>query len=64
LHRNGKFYPDYTCLIYRIFCFFDEGNLVILLNGFQKKTDKTPKQEIERAERLKKQYYENKTERK
>lgn len=50
--------------IYRIFCFFDEGNLVILLNGFQKKTDKTPKQEIERAERLKKQYYENKTERK
>ncbi len=37
--------------IYRIFCFFDEGNLVILLNGFQKKTDKTPKQEIERAER-------------
>jgi len=50
--------------IYRIFCFFDEGNLVILLNGSQKKTDKTPKQEIERAERLKKQYYENKTERK
>lgn len=50
--------------IYRIFCFFDEGNLVILLNGFQKKTDKTPKQEIERAERLKKQYYEKKTERK
>jgi len=49
--------------IYRIFCFFDEGNLVILLNGFQKKTDKSPKQEIERAERLKKQYYENKTER-
>lgn len=44
--------------IYRIFCFFDKGNLVILLNGFQKKSDKTPKNEIERAERLKKQYYE------
>ncbi len=44
--------------IYRIFCFFDKGNLVILLNGFQKKSDKTPRQEIERAERLKKQYYE------
>lgn len=47
--------------IYRIFCFFDEGNLVILLNGFQKKTDKTPKNEIEKAERLMKKYYENKS---
>jgi phage-related protein len=45
--------------IYRIFCFFDKGQLVILLNGFQKKTGKTPKQEIERAERLKRQYYED-----
>lgn len=44
--------------IYRIFCFFDEGKLVILLNGFQKKTQKTPKQEIERALALQKQYYE------
>lgn len=35
--------------IYRIFCFFDKGNLVILINGFQKKTGKTPKNEIERA---------------
>jgi len=47
--------------IFRIFCFFDEGNLVILLNGFQKKTDKTPKNEIEKAERLKKKYYEDKS---
>ena len=47
--------------IFRIFCFFDEGNLVILLNGFQKKTDKTPKNEIEKAERLKQQYYEDKS---
>lgn len=46
--------------IYRIFCFFDKGQLVILLNGFHKKTDKTPRQEIERAERLKKQYYADK----
>ena len=44
--------------IYRIFCFFDKGNLVILLNGFQKKTERTPKNEIEKAERLKKKYYE------
>ena len=47
--------------IFRIFCFFDEGNLIILLNGFQKKTDKTPRNEIEKAERLKKQYYEEKS---
>jgi len=47
--------------IFRILCFFDEGNLIILLNGFQKKTDKTPKNEIEKAERLKKKYYEEKS---
>jgi len=46
--------------IYRIFSFFDNGNLVILLSGFQKKTQKTPKKEIKQAERLKKEYYENK----
>ncbi len=44
--------------IFRVFCFFDKGQLVILLNGFQKKTDKTPKSEIERAEILKQRYYE------
>ena len=46
--------------IFRIFCFFDKGNLLVLLSGFQKKTQKTPKSEITRAERLKKEYYENK----
>ncbi|MFI5221262.1 MAG: type II toxin-antitoxin system RelE/ParE family toxin [Bacteroidia bacterium] len=46
--------------IYRVFCCFDKGNLVILFNGFQKKTDKTPRQEIERAEKLKQQYFETK----
>lgn len=45
--------------IFRIFCFFDDGNLIILLGGFQKKTQKTPKSEIKKAERLKKEYYEN-----
>lgn len=45
--------------IFRIFCFFDRGNLIILLSGFQKKTQKTPGQEIKKAERLKKEYYEN-----
>ncbi|MCX6278645.1 MAG: type II toxin-antitoxin system RelE/ParE family toxin [Bacteroidetes bacterium] len=43
--------------IYRIFCFFDKGNLIILLNGFNKKSDKTPKNEIEKAMRLKQKYY-------
>jgi len=47
--------------IFRIFCFFDEGNLIILLNGFQCKTEKTPKSEIEKAERLKQKYYEEKS---
>ncbi len=42
------------------FCFFDEGRLVILINGFQKKTQKTPKKQIELAERLKKEYYNEK----
>jgi len=46
--------------IFRIFCFFDKGKLVILLNGFQKKKQKTPKNEIVKAERLKKEYYESK----
>lgn len=46
--------------IFRIFCCFDKGNLVVLFNGFQKKTQKTPKQEIELAEKLKKEYFEQK----
>ena len=45
--------------IFRVFCFFDKGHLIILLSGFQKKTQKTPKIEIKKAERLKKEYYEN-----
>ncbi len=46
--------------IFRIFCFFDEGKLVVLANGFQKKTQKTPKQEIEKAIKIKKEYESNK----
>jgi len=45
--------------IWRVFCFFDKGKLVILLNGFQKKTKKTPKNEIEKAINLMKEYYES-----
>lgn len=43
--------------IWRVFCFFDEGKLVILLNGFQKKSHKTPTKEIEKAAKLMDQYY-------
>jgi len=46
--------------IWRVFCFFDNNKLVILLNGFQKKTQKTPKNEIERALRLMNNYYQEK----
>lgn len=46
--------------IFRIFYFFDEGNLVVLANGFQKKPQKTPKQEIEKALKIKNEYYESK----
>jgi phage-related protein len=42
--------------IFRIFCFFDEGQLIVLMNGFQKKTQKTPKKEIELALKIKKEY--------
>jgi phage-related protein len=46
--------------IFRVFSFFDRGKLIILVNGFQKKTQKTPKDEIELAEKLKKQYFNGK----
>jgi phage-related protein len=42
--------------IFRIFCFFDQGQLIILTNGFQKKTQKTPKKEIEKALKIKQDY--------
>jgi len=46
--------------IFRIFCCFDKGKLVVLFNGFQKKTDKTPRKEIEKAENLKQEYFNGK----
>jgi|SRR5690606_14556847 len=51
---------EYSSNIYRVFCFFDKGNLIVLTNGFQKKTQKTPKGELELAEKLKKQYFDEK----
>jgi len=41
---------------YRIFCFFDQDKLVVLSNGFQKKSQKTPKKEIVRATKIKREY--------
>ena len=46
--------------IFRIFCFFDIDNLVVIGNGFQKKSQKTPKQQIEKAEQIKREYYDSK----
>lgn len=46
--------------IFRIFCCFDEGELIILFNGFQKKTQKTPKNEIDKAARLMDEYFKEK----
>jgi len=42
--------------IFRIFCFFDRGKLIILANGFQKKTQKTPKKEIDKALKIMEEY--------
>ena len=43
--------------IFRVFFIFDDGNVVMLFNGFQKKTQKTPEKEINKAIQLKKEYY-------
>ena len=51
---------EYEGNIYRVFCCFDEGNLVILFNGFQKKTQKTPVEQLDKAEALMKKYFEQK----
>lgn len=48
--------------IYRIFCCFDSGRMVILFNGFQKKSQKTPKKEIDKGLRLKDEYFKQKKE--
>ncbi len=49
--------------IYRIFCCFDEGNLVVIFNAMHKKTQKTPQKEIEKALILKARYFQQKRKR-
>lgn len=48
---------EYSGNIYRVFFIFDEGAIVVLFNGFQKKTQKTPPTEIEKALKIKEAYY-------
>ena len=47
----------YESNIYRIFCCFDKENLVILFNWFQKKTQKTPSKEIDKAVKIMEEYF-------
>ena len=46
--------------IFRIFCFFDQGQLVVVANGFQKKSQKTPRQELDKALKIKEEYFNEK----
>ena len=48
---------EFESNIYRIFCCFDSGNLVVLFNGFQKKSQKTPQSEIDKALKIKEEYF-------
>ena len=55
---------EFESNIYRIFCCFDEGNLVVLFNGFQKKSQKTPQKEIDKALKIKQEYFNDKNRKK
>jgi phage-related protein len=52
---------EFESNIYRIFCCFDRGNLVVLFNGFHKKSKKTPKSEIDKALKIKEEYFKRKS---
>ncbi|HAH25191.1 MAG TPA: addiction module toxin RelE [Prolixibacteraceae bacterium] len=52
---------EFESNIFRVFCCFDEGLLVVLFNGFQKKTQKTPTKEIDKALKIKKEYLDSKS---
>lgn len=62
LVRDGLFElrTEYNGNIYRVFFIFDEGQIVVLFNGFQKKTQKLPNAEIEKALKIKEAYYADK----
>ena len=48
---------EYESNIYRIFCCFDKGNLIVLFNGFHKKSQKTPTKELDKAEKIMTNYF-------
>ncbi len=60
--RDGVFElrTEYNNNIYRVFFIFDDGNIVVLFNGFQKKSQKTPSHEIDKAVKIKEEYYADK----
>lgn len=60
--RDGLFELriEYGGQIYRVFFIFDNGQVVVLFNGFQKKSQKTPQKEIEKALKIKEEYYASK----
>ena len=62
LVRDGiyELRTEYGGNIYRVFFIFDESEIVVLFNGFQKKTQKTPQNEIEKAIKIKEAYYADK----
>ncbi len=45
--------------IFRILCFFDKGNAVVIGHGFAKKTQKTTKSELNQAHKIKAEYHES-----
>ena len=51
---------EHSSDIYRAFCFFDKGKLIVVMNGFKKKSQKTPRNEIKLALNIKKQYFDEK----
>ena len=59
LIRDGLYElrTEYNSNIYRVFFIFDEGAIVVLFNGFQKKSQKTPLSEIEKALKIREAYY-------
>ncbi len=57
---NAEELRTYNGNIYREFFIFDDGQIVVLFNGFQKKTQKTPNNEIEKALKIKEAYYADK----
>lgn len=60
--REGLYelHMEYNGNICRVFFIFDEGNIVVLFHGFEKKTQKIPVREIEKALKIKDRYYADK----